>query len=140
VDIANQLEQVRLFLAQDGLVTVLEKIPVTLMAAVERRRVSGQQAPHDRRQRNAAGAEQQVHMVGKQCPGVTRGPRRPENISYPIEESGAVHFIANDRLPLDPPKNDMVQGTWSIKARVTRHGDVHTTKKVENNALFHDRP
>jgi hypothetical protein len=57
VDIANQFEQVRLFLAQDRLVTILEEIPVTVMAAVERRRVSGQEAPHDHCQRNGTGAE-----------------------------------------------------------------------------------
>jgi hypothetical protein len=58
VEITHQLEQVRFFLAQDGLVAILKEIPVAAVAAVERPRVSGQDAAHDRRQRDAAGAEQ----------------------------------------------------------------------------------
>jgi hypothetical protein len=58
MEITDQLEQVRFFLAQDGLVAILKEIPVAVVPAVERPRVSGQEAAHDRRQGDAASAEQ----------------------------------------------------------------------------------
>jgi hypothetical protein len=48
MNIADQLEQVGLFLAGDGLVVVLEKTAGTTMAAVEMLSVAGKETSHKR--------------------------------------------------------------------------------------------
>lgn len=79
-------------------------------------------------------------MIGEQHPGVTRCPRRPENVPQSLDERRAVEVIANDRPPLDPPNNDVVQGTWNIETRVTRHGVRMPQSGERSNAVLHPRP
>jgi hypothetical protein len=64
-DIAHQLEQVRFSLAPDGLVAILKEIPVAAVAPIKGPRVTSQDAPHDRRKRDAAGPKEQVQVIGE---------------------------------------------------------------------------
>lgn len=47
MDVAHQLQQVLIFLAQDGLVTVLKQVPAAPVPQVETDGVARQKPPHD---------------------------------------------------------------------------------------------
>jgi len=48
VKVTNQFQQVRLFLAQNGLVAVLKELPVAAVAPVEAHGITGQQPSHEK--------------------------------------------------------------------------------------------
>lgn len=71
MDIPDKRQQIRVLLAENGLVAALKQVPVSSMAPVERHRIAGQQPLHDARNGDIARSEQQVKVVGDQCPGKT---------------------------------------------------------------------
>jgi hypothetical protein len=70
MDITDQLEEVRIFLAHDRLITVLEKMAHSMVDQVESHRIACQQSPHQRGELKASWKKQKVKMVGDQRPRV----------------------------------------------------------------------
>ena len=70
MDIAHQFQEVSIFLAEDGFVAVLKKMSVASVSAIETAGVSCQQPAHDTGNRDIPGTEQQMEVVGQQCPRV----------------------------------------------------------------------
>ena len=75
MNVVHQIQQAGILLAEDGFVAVRKKIPVTPVAAVQARRVGGEQAFHDNRYRRIPGPQQQAAAViivgsipGASCP------------------------------------------------------------------------
>ena len=67
------LAQVRLCLDERGFEPVLEEMPAAPVPAIERRAVRAQPGLHEARQRQLAGAQQEMRMVRHQRPGVETG-------------------------------------------------------------------
>ena len=65
MNIAHQFEEVRIFLANDGLVPVPEEMTGALVSFVERDGVAGQEAPHERRQAGSTAAKQEMEVIGR---------------------------------------------------------------------------
>jgi len=114
MDIADQLQQIGLFLAENGFVAVLEKMPASFMTAVEAHHISGQQATHDRTHRNIAGPDQKVEMIGYQGKGIAGGSGIQQNGTQSFQKIIPVLVIPEDTAPLDPAANDMMQGSWCV--------------------------
>ena len=64
VNIANQLQKIGVFLAQDGFIAVLKQMTMAPVAAIIRHDITGQQPTHHRGKGRLAGFKQQVHVVG----------------------------------------------------------------------------
>jgi len=60
--------QVGVFLAQNGFISILKKMPGAAVSFVEITRMSGQQASHNGCDGNPSGFQQQMSVVGYQCP------------------------------------------------------------------------
>ena len=86
MDVTDQFQQVRVLFAQDGFVTVLEKVAVAMVAEIVTDGVPGQEPPHDGGQRGGAGPEQKVEVVGNQRPGIAGGLGLNQNSSEAIEK------------------------------------------------------
>ena len=140
VEVAHEFEQIRLLLTQDGLVAVLEEVPMAMVASVERPRVSGEEAAHDRRQGDGPGAEQEVEVVGEQGPCVARRPGGGQHPTQPLDEGGSVGVIPDDRSPLDSPADNMVQDPGCIQTYEARHGRSIGHEGRESKSLFHGCP
>ena len=90
VDVADQLQPVRLPLHHDGLVAVLEEVADPLMPPVEGAGVPGQEAPHAPGQGPRPGADEEVGVVREERPGVD-GPGGPfRQVGHPGDEVGAI--------------------------------------------------
>jgi hypothetical protein len=63
VDVAHQLQQVRVFLAQNGLVPVLKQVPASPVPQVEADGIARQKPPHDIGNGNNPGAQQKMKMI-----------------------------------------------------------------------------
>ena len=74
VEVADELQEVRLLLHHDGLVPVLEEVAHPLVAAVEGPGIAREQTPHAAGQRARARPHEEVGMVREEGPGVD-GPR-----------------------------------------------------------------
>lgn len=57
MDVADEFEQIYLFFANDGLITVLKEVPGASMAKVEGDGVAGKQPPHEEGEFGWPGAE-----------------------------------------------------------------------------------
>jgi len=64
VDITDKLQQVGVFLAQDGFVTILEEMSITVMPPVKIDCLTGKQSFHQNRDRDVSGSQQKVKVVG----------------------------------------------------------------------------
>jgi hypothetical protein len=64
MDIADQLQQIGFFVADDRLVTVLEEVAGPMMNPVEGHRIAGQQSSHQHCKFEPSGQKQKVAMVG----------------------------------------------------------------------------
>jgi len=56
VDVADQFQEIRVFFADDGFVSVLEKVTTTFVSFVEGDGVSGHETAHDFAEWGRAGA------------------------------------------------------------------------------------
>jgi len=75
---------------------------MAMLVLLERRRVSGEEAVHDRRQGDSPSAEYKVNVVREQGP---RGARRPccgQRPTQPVDEGRPVGVIPQDSPSLDP--------------------------------------
>jgi hypothetical protein len=73
VEIADQLQEIRLFVHHDGPIAILEEMAGAPVAPIESARVPGQEAAHAAGQRARARADQQVEVIRQERPRIN-GP------------------------------------------------------------------
>ena len=108
MDVAHQLQQIGILLAENGFITVLEKMPATPVPPVEAHRIPGEQPLHDSRYRHIPGPQQQVEMVRHECPSVTGGPSLAYNLAKPAEKILPVRVIPVNLAALNPTADNML--------------------------------
>ena len=114
MDVADQLQQIGLFLAEDGFVSVLKQMPASFMTAVEAHRISGQQTAHDCTHRNIAGPHQKVEMIWHQGKGIAGSSGLQQNGTQSFQKIIPVLVILEDTAPFDPPADDVMQSARCI--------------------------
>ena len=124
MDVAHQLQQIGILLAEDGFITVLEKMPAAPVATVKAYRIPGKQPLHYSRDRNISGPQQQVEMVRHEGPSVTGGPRLSENLTEPAEKILPVRVISVNTPALNPTADNMLQRSGGINAGSARHAGI----------------
>jgi hypothetical protein len=67
------LQVSRFFLATNGFVAILKKMPVAAMLLVEAYGMASQKAAHDRCNRHSSGTQQWVSVVAQQRPCIAGG-------------------------------------------------------------------
>jgi len=122
MNVAHQLQQVRLFLAENGFVAVLKQMSRPTMQAIEPSGVAAQKLSHDPCDGGVSGSQQQVEVVGHQSPCVAGGLGFTQDRLQPLEKVVAVGVLPKDLAALDTTANDMVQSTRGIDAGSARHG------------------
>ncbi len=65
MDISNQFQQIRIFLAEDGLVPVLEKVSVAPVPAVKGDGITGEKSPHHSGDWMIPGSKEKMDMIWK---------------------------------------------------------------------------
>jgi hypothetical protein len=71
VDISDQFQKIRIFLANNRFVPILEKVTTPALAQVKINSVTRKQAPHKRGEFRLSWPKEKMEMIGKQGPGKT---------------------------------------------------------------------
>jgi hypothetical protein len=108
VDIPDQFQKIRFFLAYDGFVTVLKEMPNPAMPQVKGYSIPGQQPPHERRQLLPPGPQQKMRVVSHQRPRQTFGAGLPQQKIHPMEKGDPIGIIVKNWLFLDAPYHDVL--------------------------------
>ncbi len=124
MDITGQFQQIEIFLADDRLIAVLKEVSPSFVPQVEVDRLPGHQASHAPGQRLFFGSDQQVKMVGHQCPGVYGQSTRPGQFRQPIDEVLPVFPGSECLAGFDPPAHDVMQGPGGIQPRLSGHNSL----------------
>ena len=101
MDVAHQLQKVRVFLTENGLVAVLEEIAVSPVSAIEAHHVAREQPRHHGGERSSSCSQKKVNMVGEQRPAVAGSRGLDKDPSQTIKEILPVGIIPEDLPPLD---------------------------------------
>jgi len=120
MDVPRQFEQIRVLLADDGLVPILKEMPVSLMPAVEIDHIAGQQLLHALGERPRPRAHQEVEVARHEGPGVHDQVSLLAQRSKPVDEVVPVGVSVKDLGALNAPADDMLQGPGGIQAGVSR--------------------
>ena len=139
VDVAHQLAEVGVLLHDDGLVAVLEEVAHPPVAAVVRLGVPRQEPAHELGEPRRAAPQEQVGVVGEEGPGVEGRPGCRGDVPQAPEERRAVFGIRDDRPPLDPPEDDVVQRAGGIEPCLSGHRRVRPPSWIacSLSGIFH---
>lgn len=96
MDVAHQFQQVRLLVAQNRFVSVLKEMARPSVTPVVGDGVSGEEATHHLRDRNEAGLQKEMKMVGQKHPGITAGACLSENGRKTADEIIPVPAVSKD--------------------------------------------
>jgi hypothetical protein len=109
MNIANQLQKVRFFLAENGFVAVLKELPVPPVPAVEGDGMAGEKPAHHGCHGWSAGAQKKADMVGHQRSSIARGGCVGQNSFQAIQETFPVRAVLEDIPALYTADDDVVQ-------------------------------
>jgi hypothetical protein len=122
VDVAHQLEQVRVFFDERRIEAILEEVPDAVVAAVEGRGVAAEEPAHRAGQRCGAGPEQEVHVVRHEAPGIEAQVAGRDAGGEAIEEVVAVTIVGEDGAAFDAAHDDVVERVRGIETWAAGHG------------------
>jgi len=121
MNIADQLFQISIFLAQDRFETVLKQMPTAAMPAIIADGISGKHPLHDSRYWCISGFEEKMYMIGNQSPCVAKRSGLQYDRPKPFEKIVPVMVIAKYHPAFDPSSNDVVQCTGCINSGFPWH-------------------
>jgi len=116
MNVSHQLQQIGLFLAQGGFITILEQMSVSAVATIEGNCIPSQKPPHQGSHGSLTGLQQKKHMTGDKRPRQTRGLGFLKDSSEPFKEVIPVGVILKNFPLLDPPGDDMVQSPRCVNS------------------------
>lgn len=73
MNVADQFQQIRILLTDDGFVAILEQVTTAFVALVEVDSVPGHEAAHHLAERSRAGTQQDMKVIRDQCPRIALG-------------------------------------------------------------------
>jgi hypothetical protein len=123
VDVADQLEEIGLFLDDDGLVAILKEMPGAAMPPVECARISGKEASHAAGERAPARPEEEVRVVREESPGVNPQGAHTDEGREAREEILPIPIVSEDDLAVKSADDDVVERSGCVETRSARHGE-----------------
>jgi hypothetical protein len=121
MNVPDQFLEVRVLIADNGLITVCEQVAVPLVPPVEGHCVARKKPPHECGQAYRTTSHQEVDMVWKQGPRINARPREPGDVPESYDERLSILVIPKNETLLYTADDDVMQGTWGIQPRTTRH-------------------
>lgn len=121
MDIPHKLLQVRILLAQYGLIAVLEKMSMPMISTVKGHRIPGQKPSHDSGNRYTSCSQEEMHMIAEQRPCVAGSGTSQQQLAKAIKKSVPITIFSKDRLPFDPSDDNVMQRPCSVYSRLTWH-------------------
>ena len=108
MDVADQFQQVGIFFADNGFITILEEMAASFVAFIECNGVASHEPAHYFAERCRAGSQEEMKMVWDQGPGIALGLGFFEDICQAIEEGVAVLVVSEDLSSFDSSSHYML--------------------------------
>lgn len=121
MDVAHELPEIRVLIADDGLVAILEHMPIRTVRAIVAHGIAREQPPHERRQPLGAAPHEEMGMIWQQGPRVDGRAGRAGNLSQPLHEVLPILTVRDDPTLLSPADDCMVQHPGSVQPRLPGH-------------------
>jgi hypothetical protein len=122
VNVADQREQVIVFVAEDGFVAVLEQMSAALMAAVVVLSIPREELSHNSGDAVIAALEKNMNVVVHEDPGVHRTFTLDYILSESLQKARLVLIVVEYVGLVDSPHHDMVQGSGYVQSCLAWHG------------------
>jgi hypothetical protein len=121
MNIPDQGQEVVVFVAQDGFVTIFKEMPATAMAPVKILGVPSEKLSHDGGDPPLAAFEKEMDVIVHNRPGVNRTFPLDHMSAKPFKEQASILVILEDIGFIYSPNHDVVQGSGNIQTGLTRH-------------------
>jgi hypothetical protein len=121
VNVADQFKKVSIFIADNGFVSVLEKMTTAIVSMVEINRIPGQKASHEYRKRCPVAAKKEMGVISEHGPGKTVGAGFFKQGRKSIHKHATVVLVEDDLPLLDTAHNDMLQQSRYVNSGFSRH-------------------
>lgn len=119
--VAYELKEVSFLLHENRLEAILHEMTLTVVAAIEERRVPTQQAMHQLGYAAQTRANQKMDVIRHERPSVKRGIRLANKVRDTMDQLVAILVVDEDIPALDAPEHDVVKRPGVVKAWATRH-------------------
>jgi hypothetical protein len=141
MNVADQFGEIGIFLAENGLIAILKKLTMPTVPPVKGNRMTREKPGHDP-MKGDPGLEQQMSVIGEECPCIAGGMGVGEYLPHSFDEAIFVDIIAEDQSPLDTPDDDVMEHAFGIETGMTRHGQSYQTEAecVNSYLLIYGRP
>ena len=130
MDIANKFEQICIFFADDGFITVLEQVAGTFMTEVKGDCVTGKEPFHEPGKRDVFGAQQQMEMIGHKRPGKTLSAGRFELSGKAPDKIEAVIITKKDIALFYTTYDDVLKDIGNVNSSRAGHGKAVTERMM----------
>jgi len=121
VNVPNQFLEISIFLANDGLIAILEQMPVSGMPQIVRNRIPREKASHKSRQTDLRAAHKNVGVIRQQSPCKNPGLGFSCRIAHAGYKVFSILVVSDDFTRLYAPDNNMVQCPRGIQSCLSRH-------------------
>ena len=121
MNVAHQLQKIRIFFADNGFVTVLEEMAASFMTLVEGHSISCHETAHDLTERGWPCAQKEMEMVGDQRPCVALRLSLFQDNGQTIQKGFSVLVVPEDFTAFNSPGHYMLQKAEGIKSCLARH-------------------
>ena len=121
MEIADQLQEIGVAITEDRLVTSLKHMPSLVVAVVVVLAICELERLHGARQRDRAGLQQQMEVIGHQHIGIERTAVPAAIAGEPREIGCGIGIVVEDDATAVPTGNHMIEGAGEINPRFTSH-------------------
>ena len=135
MNVADELRQIGVFLAENRLVAILEELAVAAMPLIEGDRMAGEQAGHDSMEGDRAGLQEQMRVIAEERPCITGGAGVGEYLPHSFDKAVFVDIIAEDQSPLDAADDDMVENAVGVEAAMAGHDQWYQMGNGESRVI-----
>ncbi len=121
VDVTDQLQQIRIRIDEQRVITLLEQMARFAVLAVHAARVLTREPLHEPADRHIGNLHCEIYGVGRPAERVQLCPATREHGREQLLERRIVASIGENRLTRVTALNDVVQPAWNMKSGSTRH-------------------
>jgi hypothetical protein len=124
VDVADEREEIRGLLNDQGLVSPLEEMSDPLVAVVEPLSVGAMKRKYDSRQRDGPRLKSKVHVIRHEAVGIETKTESIPIVREPSEVEIAVDVVSKDLALLVSTRDDVIHRPRKLQARGARHQQI----------------
>ena len=129
VNVSGQLQKIRIVLTNYGLVSVLEKMAIPFVPAIEIHYISSEEFSHAGSQGPTPGPHKKVKVIWYEDPCINGQAFGITQFGQPFEEILFVKFVLEDSFSFNASGHHMVKGSRRIQAWLSWHGPSIQYKK-----------